>query len=251
MDVQFDFAWLTEEIIDILAPLEFFGVFDRYQYRDRVPDTMPLSPTFFMDALNNGHHRFLYMLIHANTDIWSLGEAYLRTEDLVGLEDMDHALFMVPGAGGATDCRSEGILKTLLIMPRGGCVGAVGPSSQFYVSPGNLFFQSFWQVMVDHPNQRVGDAYRQTLVDLIGNFPNDSFMWNTFMCMSIFGDPALFFLPATRDENSATAEAEPKIVADACPIPSTRPRKFPSPCPDLREHLGRRWWRFLIWAAGG
>ncbi len=220
MDVQFDFAMLTEEIIQVLEPLEFFGAFDRlYQNWEARPGASPLTPTIFLEALNSGNYRFLSMLIHAIAETWSMGPDFLRPEDLGPLEEMDHSLFMVPGAPQATDCRPEGVLENLLVMPRGGCVGAVGPSSMFFILPGEQFIRGFWQGMVDSPHQRVGAAYRQALVDLIEDHPPGSLARGTFMCMSIYGDPALLFLPVTRDGPGGSNGDEMKIVAGASPNP--------------------------------
>jgi hypothetical protein len=220
MEVQFDFAREMEELAEVLTDWESVGNFQRlYQNWEAWPDAAPLSPTGFLDALNADHHRFFSMMIHGIAETWSMGPDYLRPEHLEALEGMNHPLFMVPGVTQATDCRQEGVLEKLLVLPRGGCAGAMGPSATFYLVPANQFFQNFWQGMAEGTWERVGDNYRQVLVDLLEVYPQSSVALTTLQCMSIFGDPALLFLPVQGDAIFPDSKVELVLTASASPNP--------------------------------
>lgn len=220
MEVRIDFARNMEDVASGLATWEFMGAIQRlYQDWESWPGAEPLSPAGFLDALNTGHHRFLGMMTHGNAHTWSLGPDYLRPEDLEALDGMDHSLFMVPAVPGATDCRQVGVLETLLVIPEGGCVGAVGPSALFYIFPADQFILPFWQGMTDNSCERVGDAYRQALASALDFFSPGSPVLATLECMSIFGDPALLILPTAKNGFVSASRVETELVAHATPNP--------------------------------
>jgi hypothetical protein len=124
---------------------------------------------------------------------------------------------MVAGVPEAADCRSAGVLERLFNLPLGGCVGALGPSAMFYIVPAQRFFLDFWQEAVDGTRDRVGDVYRQVLENHIQLYEPGSVPLSTLMCMTIWGDPALLFLPATPGGMDPTGGLD--LVADASPNP--------------------------------
>jgi Peptidase family C25 len=218
LEVRSDMAWETEDVAELLVQWEAIGDFQRlYQNWEGTEGAEPLSSATFLEALNTGEHRFLGMMVHANVAEWSLGADLLRQEQLAGLAGMDHSLFMVPGAPGAADCRSDGMLETMLIQPVGGCVGAVAPSCLFYIRPGTTFMAGFWQRAADGSCERVGDSYRQTMADLWETYPSEVWMPN-LQCMSLMGDPALLFLPVEGREPPRHGTG-PKLSAVASPNP--------------------------------
>jgi hypothetical protein len=196
MPVQFDFAWEMEEVANILAGWDAISGIQRlYQNWEEPPYGEPLFRASFLGALNTGHHRFASLLIHGIADTWSLGPDYLRPSDLDELSGMDHSLFLVPWVPQATDYREEGVLETLFKLPVGGCVGALAPSSMFYLAPASWFGRHFWEVAANASWERIGDVYLQVAVDMLAFYPPDAIPLSTLQCLSILGDPALLLMP--------------------------------------------------------
>ncbi len=69
MDVQMDFAWMMEDVADILAGVEGLGDIQRlYQNWEGNPHGEPLSPSDFLLAMRTGHHRFSGLMLYGIVD---------------------------------------------------------------------------------------------------------------------------------------------------------------------------------------
>lgn len=220
MPVQFDFAWVMEEVAVILSGWEAISDIQLlYENWEEPPYGEPLFPASFLGALNAGHHRFMSLLIHGIADTWALGPDYLTVEDLDELTGMDHSLFMVPWAAQAADYREEGVLETMFNLPVGGCVGALAPSSMFYISPANWFAMNFWEVVASESGERIGDAYLETTVEMLEFYSTNSYALSTLQCLSIVGDPALLLLPEVVRGNSQSLNSAQTLFTSVSPNP--------------------------------
>jgi len=197
--VHLDGAEILEQLAELVTAADPDRPIGRlYQNPAAHPAAEPLNPDTLVETLLTGDYRWLAFTGHGEAETWELSTAlYLHAEGVAPLADSPRPAFVEALCWGPADYLADGIMERMVMLPTGGCAGALGSSGITFIAPYGMFRNLFWAQTVNGEGARWGDAILAARLAYIDQYGQDGFGALTLMTVTLLGDPALLIDAAT------------------------------------------------------